>query len=147
MRVFVPVSAWMRLFVVPSDAENKVVLRAGLIALTSTVPSSCRYQELKFVPVMLATSALRVAAAVVVGMYEVGKAPASSWALVTLPVTVSVNVPADGVNVNVVRAFDSVPDARAFVIRADSARPETIAEMKKETHYGLLQGSLAMKVI
>lgn len=30
-----------------------------------------------------------------------------------------------------VRAFDSVPDARAFVIRADSARPETIAEMKK----------------
>ncbi len=29
------------------------------------------------------------------------------------------------------RAFDSVPDARAFVIRADSARPETIAEMKK----------------
>nr|QRW43087.1 MAG: terminase large subunit [Caudoviricetes sp.] len=29
------------------------------------------------------------------------------------------------------RAFDSVPDSRAFVIRADSARPETIAEMKK----------------
>ncbi len=29
------------------------------------------------------------------------------------------------------RAFDSVPDARAFVIRADSARPETIAEMRK----------------
>ena len=32
------------------------------------VPSSCRYQELKFVPVMLAESALRVTVAVVVGM-------------------------------------------------------------------------------
>ena len=30
-----------------------------------------------------------------------------------------------------VRAFDTVPDSRAYVIRADSARPETIAEMKK----------------
>jgi len=30
-----------------------------------------------------------------------------------------------------VRAFDAVPDARAYVIRADSARPETIAEIKK----------------
>ncbi len=30
-----------------------------------------------------------------------------------------------------VRAFDEVPDARRYVIRADSARPETIAEMKK----------------
>jgi phage terminase large subunit len=30
-----------------------------------------------------------------------------------------------------VRAFDSIPDARAYAIRADSARPETIAEMKK----------------
>lgn len=29
------------------------------------------------------------------------------------------------------RVFDTVPDARKFVIRADSARPETIAEMKK----------------
>lgn len=30
-----------------------------------------------------------------------------------------------------VRAFDTVPDSRAYAIRADSARPETIAEMKK----------------
>nr|QRW43084.1 MAG: terminase large subunit [Caudoviricetes sp.] len=30
-----------------------------------------------------------------------------------------------------VRAFDSVPDARAFVIRADSARPETISHLRR----------------
>lgn len=30
-----------------------------------------------------------------------------------------------------VRAFDEVPDSRRYAIRADSARPETIAEMKK----------------
>jgi phage terminase large subunit len=29
------------------------------------------------------------------------------------------------------RVFDGVPDARKYVMRADSARPETIAEMKK----------------
>lgn len=30
-----------------------------------------------------------------------------------------------------VRAFDTVPDSRQYAIRSDSARPETIAEMKK----------------
>ena len=30
-----------------------------------------------------------------------------------------------------VRAFDVVPDSRSYVIRADSARPETISEIKK----------------
>jgi phage terminase large subunit len=30
-----------------------------------------------------------------------------------------------------VRAFDEVPDARKYAIRSDSARPETIAEMRK----------------
>lgn len=30
-----------------------------------------------------------------------------------------------------VRAFDEVPDSRQYAIRSDSARPETIAEMKK----------------
>lgn len=30
-----------------------------------------------------------------------------------------------------VRAFDEVPDSRKYAIRSDSARPETIAEMKK----------------
>lgn len=29
------------------------------------------------------------------------------------------------------RAFDTIPDSRKYVIRADSARPETIAEMRK----------------
>jgi len=29
------------------------------------------------------------------------------------------------------RAFDTIPAARQYVIRADSARPETIAEMRK----------------
>lgn len=29
------------------------------------------------------------------------------------------------------RAFDKIPDAKKYVIRADAARPETIAEMKK----------------
>jgi phage terminase large subunit len=30
-----------------------------------------------------------------------------------------------------VRAFDTMPDSRKYVVRSDSARPETIAEMKK----------------
>ena len=45
-------------------------------------------------------SAALVADVAVVGMYEVGYAPASNCALVITPVTVNVNVPAVGVKVN-----------------------------------------------
>jgi hypothetical protein len=58
------------------------------------------YQLPKFAPVIAAMSALRVALVPVVGIHEVAKDPASRLAFVTLPLTVSVRVPAVGVKVS-----------------------------------------------
>ena len=54
----------------PADPSStaKIDEATGELALANPVPSSCRYQEENALPVLLATSALRVTAAVVVGM-------------------------------------------------------------------------------
>ena len=53
---------------------------------------------------IVAVSAARVTAAAVVGIYDVTIAPASICAAVTVPLTVTVNVPAAGVNASFPRA-------------------------------------------
>lgn len=70
---------------------------------TTNVPSVWLYQLEKFVPVMLARSAVRASAAPALMMTLVAKVPVSSWAYSTEPETVSVSVPAVGVNVSVER--------------------------------------------
>ena len=62
--------SWMRLLTVVSSilTKQEEVLVPKVLPSANTVPSSCRYQELKFAPVMLATSAARVTVAEVVGM-------------------------------------------------------------------------------
>jgi hypothetical protein len=54
-------------------------------------------------------SAARVACAPIVGDQLVGIDPVSSWALLTVPETVSVSVPAVGVNVRLTRFSGPVP--------------------------------------
>jgi hypothetical protein len=67
------------------------------------------YHPENAVPVIVAMSAERVALVPVVGIHEVAKDPASRLAFVTLPLTVSVRVPAVGVKVNDTRALAPVP--------------------------------------
>lgn len=69
---------------VPSEIDDKywfVPYETGAFGeiCSNSVPSLALYQLLKFVPVMLATSALRVRAVVVVGITLVANAPSSSW--------------------------------------------------------------------
>ena len=65
---------------VPSEIAKLVpsLLDAFDVPIQTNVPSTALYHDEKFVPVMLATSALRVRAVVVVGMTEVAKAPSSN---------------------------------------------------------------------
>jgi hypothetical protein len=69
--------------------------------VTKRVPSSCRYQLLKFTPVIKALSAALVTCEDVVGITDVIFPPDSSCASVQEPETVRVKVPAVGVNVKV----------------------------------------------
>jgi hypothetical protein len=101
---------YIRLFSDPSSTVSSVAVAAFATKPEVTkVPSVALNQELKFVLVIVATSAERVADVPVVAMYEVLNEPASSCALVTVPVTVTIREPAVGVNVRLTRFASPVP--------------------------------------
>src|SRR5579872_1679139 len=95
---------------VPTLMTGDPVLPLTTLAATPTPPagmnSACQVpvvalNEASFgIP---ATSTARVTAAAVVGIHDVGNAPASSCAFCTVPVTVRVSDPAVGVKVSETR--------------------------------------------